>query len=52
MQNFKLTLAVLGDPITDVEMMRCKYETFEVQADFKDVCHDWTGRLKHQHGQG
>ena len=41
MLNFKLTLAALGDPVTNVEMMRCAFETFEEQADLKDTCLEW-----------
>ena len=39
--NSKLILAALGDPITDVEMLRCVFETFKVQTDLKDACCDW-----------
>ena len=41
LQNSKLTLAALADPITDVELIRCAFETFEVQADLKEACLDW-----------
>ena len=41
MLNFKLTLALLGDPVTDVEMMRYVFKTFEVQADLKEACCNW-----------
>ena len=30
MKSSKLTLAALGDPVIDVEMMRCAFKTFEV----------------------
>ena len=41
MQTSKLTLAAFGDPVTDLEMMRCAFETFEVQEDLKEACWDW-----------
>ena len=41
MLNSKLTLAALGDPVTDVEMMRCAFEIFEGQADLKKSCCNW-----------
>ncbi|OEU09765.1 hypothetical protein FRACYDRAFT_248024 [Fragilariopsis cylindrus CCMP1102] len=40
-QTSKLTLAALGDPITEVEIMRCAFETFEVQSDLKEACREW-----------
>ena len=41
MMNSKLILAALGDPVTDMEMIRCAFETFEVQSDLKDSCWEW-----------
>ena len=38
LKNSKLTLAALGDPITDVEIMRCAFESIEVQFDLKEAC--------------
>ena len=40
-QTYKLTLVALGDPVIDVEMMRCAFETFEVQVDLKEAYRDW-----------
>ena len=36
-----LNLAALGDLVTEVEIMRCSFETFEVQTDLKESCQDW-----------
>ena len=33
-----LNLAALGDLVTEVEIMRCSFETFEVQTDLKESC--------------
>ena len=41
LQNSKLTLAALGDPVTDVKIMRCAFEAFEVQSDIKEACREW-----------
>ena len=41
LQNSKLTLAALGDPVTDMELMRCAFETFEVHSDLKEACRNW-----------
>ena len=43
MQKSKLTLtlAALDDPVTDVEIMRCAFEIFEVQTDLKETCCNW-----------
>ena len=38
LQNSKLTLAALGDPVTNVEIMRCAFKSFEVQLDLKEAC--------------
>ena len=34
----ELTLAALGSPVTEVEIMRCTFESFELQSDLKEVC--------------
>ena len=36
-----LTIAALGDPVVDVEIMRYLFETFELQSDLKEACRDW-----------
>ena len=41
MKNSKLTLAALVDLVTDVEIMRCVYKTFKVQADLNEACRNW-----------
>ena len=40
-QNSKNTLAALGNPVTDMELMRCAFETFEVHSDLKEAFCDW-----------
>ena len=45
LQNSKLTLAALGDPVNDVELMQCAFELFEVHTDLKDACRDWDWQL-------
>ena len=40
LQNSKLTLAALGDPVINLELMRCAFKTFEVQTDLKEACCD------------
>ena len=45
LQNSKLTLAALGDPVTDVEVLQCAFESFEVHAGLKDACRDWDRQL-------
>ena len=37
-QTSKLTLAALDDPVTDEEIMRCTFKTFEAQTDLKEAC--------------
>ena len=39
-----LTLAALGDPIMDMEIMRYAFEAFELQSDLKEACRDWDRR--------
>ena len=41
LQNSKLSLAALGDPVADEEIMRCAFEAFEVQSDLKEACQEW-----------
>ena len=41
LQNSKLTLAALGDPVTNVEIMRCEFEAFKVQSDLKEAYQEW-----------
>ena len=44
MNTVKLTLAALGDPVMDVEIMRYIFKTFELQSDLKEACRDWDRR--------
>ena len=37
----KLTLVAIGDPVANVEIIRCAFETFKVQLDLKDACCNW-----------
>ena len=41
LQNSKLTLVALGDPVTEMELMQCAFESFEVHINLKDACRDW-----------
>ena len=45
MRTSQLTLAALGDPGANVGIMRCSFETFEVQADLKEACQDWDRQM-------
>ena len=40
LQSAMLTLAALGDPVMDVEIMRYAFESFELQSDLKEACRD------------
>ena len=44
LQSAMLTLAALGDPVMDVEIMRYAFESFELQSDLKEACRDWDRR--------
>ena len=36
-----LTLAALGNPVMDVEIIQCAFDSFELQSDLKEACRDW-----------
>ena len=36
-----LTLVALGNPVVDVEIMRCAFESFELKLDLKEACRGW-----------
>lgn len=44
LQTAMLTLAALGDPVMDGDIMRYAFESFEVQSDLKEACRDWDRR--------
>ena len=44
LQSAMLTLAALGDPVMDAEIMQYAFESFELQSDLKEACRDWDRR--------
>ena len=41
LQSAMLTLAALGDPVMDAEIMSHAFKSFELQSDLKEACRDW-----------